>query len=247
MTFEVRWREHAPDWLRRWLRPISRPYCRRRWNAAFRTVTRKETFDRIYAEKTWGGSETDSIYSGEGSHGGYPEHFLSLVEPEIRRRGVKSLVDLGCGDFTIGSLVAPLVGSYVGLDIVEDVIATNQRLHARDGCQFVRADVCTDSLPSADAAIMRQVLQHLSNEEIRAVLDNVLPRYPLLFVTEHLDVETGCQPNIDIPHGPDVRADVGSGVWIDQAPFNVPATTLGDIPFKRTEVLRTWLIETNRC
>lgn len=237
------WRGRAPAWLTRCLHPILRWYERRKWNAAFRDLGTKETFDRIYAEKHWGGAETDLLYSGDGSRGKFAAHYRSLVEPQILKGQVKSLADLGCGDFTIGAMLAPLVEDYTGIDVAERVIAANERLHGHDHCRFRSADICTDPLPSADAAILRQVLQHLSNDEIRAALDNILPRYPLVLITEHLDLDPGSEPNLDIPHGPSVRADVGSGVWIDKAPFHVPATVLGDIVFKRAEVLRTWIVE----
>jgi len=246
VTLEQQWREHAPAWLRRCLRPILRPYARRRWNAEFRNLGTKETFERIYDENHWGTPDPGSIYSGEGSTSAFATHYRSLLEPQLLRHRITSLADLGCGDFQIGATLSPLLNHYTGVDVVSRVVAANQRLHANDRCQFLQADICTDPLPSADAAIVRQVLQHLSNAEIRAALDNILPRYPIVFITEHIDIEPGSEPNIDIPHGPSVRADVGSGVWIDQEPFNVPATVLGDIPFKRTEVLRTWMVDTEK-
>ena len=37
-----------------------------------------------------------------------------------------AVVDLGCGDFTVGSKIRPLCGAYVACDVAAPVIAWNQ-------------------------------------------------------------------------------------------------------------------------
>jgi SAM-dependent methyltransferase len=152
------------------------------------------------------------------------------------------VADLGCGNFNTGKAIAPLVARYTGVDIAQPVIDANTRAYSGERIRFVRADLTRDPLPRADAAIVRQVLQHLTNSEIGAALDNILHAYPLVFITEHLYTGRGSRPNLDIPHGPGTRVPMKSGVWIDQPPFSARATLAGDIEYAPNEVLRTWAV-----
>jgi len=143
--------------------------------------------------------------------------------------------------------IARMGYSLVGVDIAQPIMEWNLRVHSKERARFVRADLTSDRLPSADAAIVRQVLQHLTNSEVEAALANVLRTYPLVFVTEHIYVGPGYVPNIDMPHGPGTRVPMLSGVFIDRPPFNVPAKTVGDIEVTPTEVLRTWVVDGHWC
>lgn len=140
-------------------------------------------------------------------------------------------------------MIAGMVEQYTGVDVVRSVIDRNIRLHSSDCVNFVCADLTCDPLPPAGAALVRQVLQHLSNSEITAALANILRTYPLAFVTEHIYIGPGCVPNRDIPHGPGTRVPKRSGVFIDRAPFNLRAVIVGDIDYAPQELLRTWALE----
>ena len=140
-------------------------------------------------------------------------------------------------------MISTFVSSYTGVDIAQAVVDANNKVHGREGIRFLKADLTCDHLPPADAAIVRQVLQHLDNSEISAALTNVLRSYPLVVVTEHLYVGPGAKPNLDMPHGPGTRVPSKSGVFIDHPPFNVQSRPAGDIPYASDEVLRTWVIE----
>lgn len=200
------------------------------------------TFDRIYASHAWGGDRSTPV-SGPGSRGKYVDVYCRQIAPLLELYHVDSVADLGCGDFHVGRKIATLATNYVGVDISRPVIHANQQAHGSDRVNFVCADLTSDSLPRANAAILRQVLQHLTNAEIRAVLRNVLGTYPLAFITEHIHADAEAAPNIDIPHGPGTRVPLHSGVLVDQPPFDVPAIWTGDIEYAANEVLRTWVVE----
>jgi hypothetical protein len=79
-----------------------------------------------------------------------------------------------------------------------------------------------DSLPPADLLTIRQVLQHLSNNKIKKILNNV-NKYKYVIITEHL-LKDGFvkKHNKDKPTGPDIRLIDNSGVYINKPPFNLP-------------------------
>ncbi len=202
-----------------------------------------ETFDHIYAHQMWGREDDATLFSGVGSRGICLERYCTLIAPEIQRRAIRRLVDIGCGDFNTGAQLARMVEDYTGVDVSERVIETNSRLHATSTRRFIRGDATTDQLPPGDAAVIRQVLQHLSNDEIARALANARATYRIVFVTEHIHAHAEVRPNQDIAHGPGTRVERRSGVMLDRAPFHLPATLIGDIPYVEDEVFRTWVIE----
>jgi len=219
----------------------------RRWSTKriqqqYAPLSLADTFDRIYTSHAWGSSDDIKPNSGFGSTGTYVEEYCCLLQELLKTYTVGSVADLGCGNFNTGRVIANLVPQYMGVDISQHVIDINKLAYAGPRIHFVRADLTCDPLPPADAAIVRQVLQHLTNSEIRAALENIRT-YPLVFITEHVYVGRGAKPNLNIPHGPGTRVPMKSGVFIDQSPFKVTATVVGDIGYAPNEVLRTWIVE----
>jgi hypothetical protein len=80
-------------------------------------------------------------------------------------------------------------------------------------------DIAADDLPSGDCAIVRQVLQHLSNAEIQLILPKLL-NFRYLIVTEHIP-EGDFKANLDIISGQGIRLKKKSGVDLLAPPFNL--------------------------
>ena len=180
----------------------------------------KKAMEQVYEMNLWGGKEFD-FYSGEGSHN------LELVTPYIRIikefllsfKTPITVCDLGCGDFNIGKKLVAHTEKYIGVDIVENLIERNEKLFNIDNLQFHCLDISKDKLPKADCVILRQVLQHLSNDEIQNVLNRVKV-YKYLILTEHIP-EKKFIPNKDIISGQGIRLKSQSGIDITEAPFNL--------------------------
>lgn len=209
----------------------------------------REVFSSIYRHNVWGSFSGD-VCSGEGSYGQYAEEYAARLMEILAERNIQSLADLGCGDCNVGIRLAPGVSQYIGVDVVQEVVERNQQRFGSDKVRFVCADITQDSLPPADACVVRQVLQHLTNAEVSAALRNILRSYRRAFITEHLYVGPGVRKNIDIPHGPNVRIPFKSGVFVLDAPFCMKGSQLFDLKYSsgyggRYQVLRTW--EILRC
>jgi SAM-dependent methyltransferase len=215
----------------------------RRVHRQYARLSLADTFDRIYSSRVWSGENRSDLSSGHGSTGRFPEAYCALLKDLLSRYSIHSIADLGCGDFRTGKLISELVPCYIGVDIAQVVVDANTRTFGGERIRFVRGDITSDALPPADAAIVRQVLQHLTNAEVQAVLDNVLRTYPVAFVTEHIYVGPGARPNLDISHGPGTRAQIKSGIQVEYPPFSKDATPAGDIVFESNHVLRTWIVK----
>jgi len=220
------------------------------------TMSAEEVFTDIYSNNRWGGSP-GSFCSGSGSHEvSIVSPYVARVRQELDRLGAasKSVVDLGCGDFSIGRQLAPVCGQYIGVDIVRPLIEYNLNTYGAPHVTFRHADMITDELPDGDICMVRQVLQHLSNTEILAVLPKLF-KYQWCIITEH-HPSTGrlTRPNTDKPHGGDIRVSRGSGVYLELPPFNVPTNQyrlLLEAPGAGLEgdmdpgVIRTFVLDTN--
>ncbi|HEV2500879.1 MAG TPA: glycosyltransferase [Terriglobia bacterium] len=214
------------------------------WHAANRTVSslfpesglarlyRRRTFRNIYDRKLWGWEKGRTYYSGVGSSGEPVKVYLDALAPIIAEVAKKigdktTVVDLGCGDFRVGSELLKRLpfAHYIGCDIVPGLIAENTRQYANERITFRRLDMVSEALPAGHIFLVRQVLQHLPNRDVARVLAK-LRAYPNVYVTEAQPEIIEGPVNPDVPAGSGVRFNWqtgrGRGVELDQPPFNVP-------------------------
>ena len=146
----------------------------------------EDIFTEIYQHNRWGG-EKGEFNSGSGSTD--PDivcKYIATIEYILNREGIHNpvLVDLGCGDFRVGSKLLPLCKEYIGVDIVQPIIHVNQKQYGNSTTTFLNINIIDDDLPSGDICTVRQVLQHLSNAQITKIL-NKLTKFDYVFITEH--------------------------------------------------------------
>jgi SAM-dependent methyltransferase len=227
--------------LKRWL---TRFWRVPRVDRDYKTLSVAETFRGIYRTKVWG-DNGKAFYSGEGSLGPVLDEYCASLVRFISDHQVRSIVDLGCGDFAVGKELVQASGiSYTGVDVVPELIEHHRATVDNARVTFVCADITRDPLPPADLYLIRQVLQHLSNSEIGQVLAN-LRGGAMVLISEDVALHPKWF-NLDKFHGPDVRSYNGSGVYLDQPPFSLPVFEVWNIPLTTNTVLRTVLVERAR-
>jgi SAM-dependent methyltransferase len=161
----------------------------------------------------------------------------------ISEHQIRTVVDLGCGDFRVGRLLCAQCDLQdVGADVIPDLIAYNQSRFGGPQ-EFRCANLIDDELPDGELCLIRQVLQHLSNAEISRVLAKCA-KYRVVLVTEEVFTKPGSRPNLDIAHGPDNRASDNSGVFLNLPPFSFMTTPVLEIPIPGDlSVMRTVMVE----
>lgn len=199
-----------------------------------------DIFSGIYANNIWGGNLGD-FYSGKGSDNNFSRSYCEFITEFAVKNSLENLkiVDLGCGDFRVGQqLLQNLVNSqiqyqYTGVDIVPKLIEYHSIRYANKDIKFVCINIIEEDLPQGDICLIRQVLQHLSNQDIKKILAK-LSQYKYVFITEsHPADELNCIPNLDIPTGAEIRLLHNSGVFLDKNPFNLSGVELVlNIPYK---------------
>jgi hypothetical protein len=193
---------------------------------------RRRTFRTIYRQYLWGADGKSPFFSGPGSRGEHAKSYVEVMVPILARHAsdfpeALVVVDLGCGDFAVGSELLKSLRRvrYVGCDIVPELIDHNQwRYGIADTIEFRKLDIVRDSLPDGDVCLVRQVLQHLSNAEIAAILPK-LTKYKYVYITEGQPLIQEGLPNPDKLVGADVRYDwrtgCGRGVELNLPPWNL--------------------------
>ncbi|WP_349609424.1 MULTISPECIES: class I SAM-dependent methyltransferase [Cupriavidus] len=208
----------------RWLLDQYHARALRRDADLYQGKTPGEIFSHVYASQAWGAPKGHGEhYSGVGTHS--PEianAYLSSVTAWLAAQGAPpDVVDLGCGDFHIGSQLRAACGRYIACDVVEAVIAANRRRHAGLDVDFRCLDIAGDPLPPGDVVFVRMVLQHLDNARIASVLAK-LGQYRTLVLTEQVPLG-GFMPNTDKTSGAAIRLwdRPPSGVIVTAPPFNL--------------------------
>lgn len=212
-----------------------------RTHRTYKDLSLVEAFRNIYSTKAWG-DIGEPFCSGSGSRGPVAELYCEFVIKFIIDYQVKSVVDLGCGDFAVGRRIVEATGiEYTGIDVVPELIEHHKNTMQHQRVFFSCADITKDPLPSADLCLIRQVFQHLSNDEIAKALTNI-ESFPRAIISE--DVPDHPKSfNRDKPHGPDVRAYFGSGVYIDRPPFSIRIAKSWNVPLAGNSLLRTVLLD----
>jgi hypothetical protein len=179
-----------------------------------------DVFSLIYRNRLWGG-DAQEFYSGYGSH--TPE----LVEPYIAavRSFLSALpvlpvvVDIGCGDFAVGGRLIDLARTYIGCDVVPELITHNREMFAHDNLEFRWLDAVSDPFPPGDVVILRQILQHLRNDQIESIVRK-LAQYRTWIICDHVPLGK-FTANADIAMDGGTRLPFGSGVVLVEKPFKV--------------------------
>jgi SAM-dependent methyltransferase len=179
----------------------------------------REVFTDVYERNLWGGAAGEYC-SGAGSDEAHAEAYAEVVRDFIAKHDIRSVVDVGCGDFNVGRRLSSAGVRYTGVDVVEGLIEHNQAMHGGPGVRFLCIDATAEELPDGDLCLIRQVLQHLSNAQIQSVLERTR-KFPYVLVTEHYPAPgSEREPNRDKPHGADTRIIDDSAVYLDRPPFD---------------------------
>lgn len=190
-------------------------------DAEYRGLTTKEVFNKIYEEGAWGQDAGGVAISGDGTADSLiVDPYLEICKKIILKKNITSATDLGCGDFSVGHRIQPLVSQYNACDISSIIVERNSRRFISDGLTFYNIDIINDRLPNAEIAMCRQVLQHLSNDGISQFLENIkTSNFDYLLLTEHIPGDKNATFNLDKTSGAAVRLAFGSGIDITRAPF----------------------------
>jgi hypothetical protein len=129
-----------------------------------------ETFRHAYETHLWSGAESRS---GAGSGPDQARVLLSALPDLCRRLQVRTLLDLPCGDWHWMATVPLEDLTYIGADLLPEIVTRNQAAYGRPGRAFMELDLTSSPLPAADLLLCRDCLVHLEFRDIGRALENL--------------------------------------------------------------------------
>lgn len=171
-------------------------YNRRTIDEGLAYSDRSSAFSDIFRDNRWGSAES---VSGTGSTLAHSLPLRKRLPKLLAELQVTSFLDAPCGDHHwISTVEFPKQMTYVGGDIVPELIARNETRHGASNKQFRHLDIVADDLPDCDLWLCRHVLFHLSNDDIIKVFENFARsniKYILMedhtFVNNNNDIRSG--------------------------------------------------------
>lgn len=177
------------------------------------SLSDSSVFNRIYKKHLWG------IGSGLGSHEANTVLYRELLQRIFDDERFNSFVDFGCGDFQIMELMkVPSYKSYVGIDVVADLIKENKEFYGRQHPNYLFYHIEDMSamkpgseLFKADMIIIKDVLQHLPNQSIKYFIEKILPNFKYALITNdysddvilrNSDIAKGQARPVDLTYSP---------------------------------------------
>jgi len=193
-------------------------------------------FNDIYENAGWARASDGRGTSGSGSTVEITKEYRAYLEEFIKSHKVKSVVDAGCGDWGFSSTIDWNHARYLGIDISTKVIEAVKKKHETKDVQFKVGDV-TESLPSADLLICKDVLQHLPLALIQKFIKNNLRKgkYKWAILTNDRGAENQ-----------DVEAGNYRSINLSAQPFNVKGLVDLPIHFKDQDIKTTELLDLRR-
>lgn len=184
------------------------------------------TFDRYYRSDVWLGGG-----SGSGSTPEVTASYRQFLTNFIKQRDVKSVVDLGCGDWQFSQMLDWTGIDYVGID-VSKVVLKNTSVFARPGIKFIEMNGVTGSVPGADLLILKDVIQHWTNDDIHRFIPSLNKfKYALITNGSHIGSCTTNTPNV-----------IGGCRQVDltAAPFDLPGEYIFEFSADEPKVTFLW-------
>ena len=150
------------------------------------------------------------LRSGPGSTLEASAPYREFLTAFIRAHGVRSVVDLGCGDFVVMGATDLMGASYRGIDCIEERIEANRA--KAPGVRFDVGDLTTYPIPRADLLLCKDVLQHWATADVQEWLARLRrsPTWCWALITNCVsgpgpvngDIETGRWRNLDLTAPP---------------------------------------------
>jgi hypothetical protein len=183
---------------------VKRPQLRR--------MSLEAVFSWYYDRPVWGrGAES---ISGGGSTTAATETIRSALPKLISDFGVRTMLDIPCGDGNWMSQVPLNLDLYIGADIVQQLVDFNlRRWGETERRKFAKLDLTRDGLPRVDLIFCRDCLVHLSDANVIRGLANIKASGSTYLIST------------TFPNHPE-NADIVDGEWrpinLERQPFNLP-------------------------
>jgi len=129
-------------------------------------------FTRIYENQEWGSGSIKNPLSGTGSNPDHAKPYVYFVKRVILDFDIESVVDIGHGDWAMWRDYKFENVNYKGYDVADEISSKVSKIYGSINKTFEKVDEHS-KYPNADLMICKDVLQHLSLNDIDLVLSQL--------------------------------------------------------------------------
>ena len=183
------------------------------------TLSSQSVFNHIYQKNYWGGESR----SGPGSGLEQTKIVRKEISKILEDFEINSILDIPCGDFHWFKEMDFTSISYIGADIVKDLIDLNTTKYSKPNRTFIYLDIRHEKLPKVDLILCRDLFVHLSFNDIQKSINKIKESgSKYLLITSYSSVEK--------------NHDIKTGLWralnMEIPPFSYsnPIRTLDEKP-----------------
>ena len=137
-------------------------------------------FTNIYENCCWG-NDSNNCYNGNSGGGSEIEfnkdEYIPFLRNFIINHNIKTVIDLGCGDFKCGKLIYDdLDIKYTGYDTYKKIVEHHTIINPPIKYNFVHLDIFNnkEKIINGDLCILKDILQHWTCEEVYSFLDYLI-------------------------------------------------------------------------
>jgi hypothetical protein len=186
------------------------------------TNPRQSFFQKVYQDNLWTSEESASGY---GSERWVCENLIRELPLVMKKYGVKSLLDAPCGDFNWMQHVNMRGVTYLGGDIVPEIIEQNNHKYGDSTTSFQVLDIVENKIPKVDMIFIRDLFIHCTLDLIVKSLHNIVNSgCSYIFLTQDtLDSRYPPEGNVELERAKDGVSYEFRFLNMTLAPFHLPA------------------------
>lgn len=151
-------------------------------------------FQEIYLSNKWGRG------SGYGSTKSATKSYRKFLQVFMYNNNIKTITELGCGDFQLMRHVNLTGITYTGYDLASIVVERNNQNFANSDLTFETIDTYSN-IKEAELLICKDVLQHLPLSETIAIINQCFNNFRYVLVTNCVGNAKDSMFNRDINFG----------------------------------------------
>jgi len=170
----------------------------------------EEVFTNIYKNNVWGKG------SGSGSDPKNTEEYRMFLQRFMKDNKVKSVVDLGCGDWQMNEHIDFTGIEYLGVEVVEQLVKDNIRKYGDSMTKFDFGDITTYKIPKCDLLLIKDVFIHWPIKKIIEFFNREIPAKYILVTNDNMDNHLNKDISLGSFHPIDLSLE----------PFNLPVETV---------------------
>lgn len=132
----------------------------------------EKVFTDIFNNNIW--AYKSETISGTAASFAYTEAIRKELPALFKKYNISSILDIGCGDFNWMKHIISDEITYIGVDVVKQIVDDNNAKYKTKNISFIHADCSCDSLPQVDLVMCRDIFPYVPYKYAFRMIKNIL-------------------------------------------------------------------------